>query len=217
MLVSILCPHIDSSSFHYAAFIKDIVAARIVVGSSSSPLFDASSNQHEALEYRVGGHVMCRYKGRPRYYPGVISAVHAKDDSFTVDYSDGRTEQHVHRMCLKPASDTVAHISTSLNQQKAASSEKTSQPIKQQPHSVDVVILIIGIDGAGKTTLLSTLQGDLDKEHVPSAGFTSATFQTETGSATFYDLGGGPAFRSVWKEYYADVRIQSYSDSFACV
>eukprot|EP00644_Phytophthora_capsici_P000054 jgi/Phyca11/100187/e_gw1.4.996.1 len=68
-----------------------------------------------------------------------------------------------------------------------------------------IVLLIIGIDGAGKTTLLSTLQGDLDKEHVPSAGFTSATFETDAGSATFYDLGGGPTFRNVWKEYYADV------------
>ncbi|RLN57846.1 hypothetical protein BBJ29_002167 [Phytophthora kernoviae] len=35
-------------------------------------------------------------------------------------------------------------------------------------------------------------------------GFTSATFETETGSATFYDLGGGPTFRNVWREYYAD-------------
>lgn len=73
---------------------------------------------------------------------------------------------------------------------------------------MEIVILIIGIDGAGKTTLLSTLQGDLEKDHVPSAGFTSVTFQTERGSATFYDLGGGPAFRNVWPEYYADVSEQ---------
>lgn len=76
---------------------------------------------------------------------------------------------------------------------------------------IEIVVLIIGIDGAGKTTLVSTLQGDLDKEHVPSAGFTSASFELDTGAVTFYDLGGGPAFRNVWTEYYADVRPLSPS------
>lgn len=165
-----------------------MVAARIVVGSSS-----LLGNQQEAVEFHVNDKVQCRYKGRPRFYPGVITAVHPEDDSFTVLYTDGRTELHVHRMCLKP---------------DEASSNQANKPAESpaaRQRSVEIVILIIGIDGAGKTTLLSTLQGDLDKEHVPSAGFTSATFQTETGSATFYDLGGGPAFRNVWTEYYADV------------
>lgn len=190
-------------------FIKDVVAARIIVGSSS--LFD--SNQQEAVEYHVNDKVMCRYKGRPRYFPGVITAIHPENDSFTVVYNDGRTEQQVHRMCLKLASAGGGSSSDRSNNQStdesrprtadAPAHEAAGKPART--HSIEIVILIIGIDGAGKTTLLSTLQGDLDKEHVPSAGFTSATFQTETGSATFYDLGGGPAFRNVWKEYYADV------------
>lgn len=186
-----------------------MVAARIIVGSSSP--FDAtSSNQQNAIEFRVGDRVLCRYKGRPRFYPGVIGAVHPKDDSFTVNYSDGRTEHHVHRMCLKPAAseqDEAANNNQTNNSTQQETQAKPSADSSAKKRSIEIVILIIGIDGAGKTTLLSTLQGDLDKEHVPSAGFTSATFQTETGSATFYDLGGGPAFRNVWTEYYADVSL----------
>ncbi|OWZ23721.1 ADP-ribosylation factor protein [Phytophthora megakarya] len=149
------------------AFIRDVVAARIIVESSA-----CTENQLEAgSRFRVNDRVLCRYKGRPRYFPGIVTAVD-DDGSFTVLYDDGKSEN---------------------NQEKP-----------KITRTMEIVLLIIGIDGAGKTTLLSTLQGDLDKEHVPSAGFTSATFQTETGSATFYDLGGGPAFRNVWKEYYAD-------------
>ncbi|EEY66219.1 ADP-ribosylation factor-like protein [Phytophthora infestans T30-4] len=149
-------------------FIRDVVAARIIIESTVNA---EASNQVEAVvPFSVNDRVLCRYKGRPRYFPGVITAV---DDhgNFTVLYDDGKTE---------------------------------SNEMPKVARTMDIVLLIIGIDGSGKTTLLSTLQGDLDKEHVPSAGFTSATFQTETGSATFYDLGGGPAFRNVWKEYYAD-------------
>ncbi|KAF1332015.1 Adp-ribosylation factor-like protein, partial [Globisporangium splendens] len=195
-----------------AGFIKDVVAARIIVGSSSH--FD--SNQMEAVEYRANDRVMSRYKGRPRYLPAVITAIHPENDSFTVLYNDGKTEQHVHRMCLKPAPseardaqrDGGSNQSTNESRPRTAAEVRAAQVAtpegETRTRSIEIVILIIGVDGAGKTTLLSTLQGDLDKEHVPSAGFTSATFQTATGSATFYDLGGGPAFRDVWKEYYAD-------------
>lgn len=179
------------------AFIKDVVAARIAIES------EETSNQPEAeVHFCVNDRVLCRYKGRPKFFPGTITAI---DDngSFTVLYDDGKTESNVHYMCLKlhPTPDPKTH--------KAAEVElENNQEQPKVTRTMDIVLLIIGIDGAGKTTLLSTLQGDLDKEHVPSAGFTSATFQTETGSATFYDLGGGPTFRNVWKEYYADVSIK---------
>ncbi|RLN85413.1 hypothetical protein BBJ28_00015419 [Nothophytophthora sp. Chile5] len=174
-------------------FIKEVVAARIIVGNSST---DCDSNQSEpAAQFQVNDRVLCRYKGRPRFFPGVITAVDdAENGTFTVLYDDGKTESSVHFLCLKLQS---------LSDAAKEEPEGNQEPPKLR--AMDVVLLIIGIDGAGKTTLLSTLQGDLDKEHVPSAGFTSATFQTETGSATFYDLGGGPTFRNVWKEYYADV------------
>jgi len=66
------------------------------------------------------------------------------------------------------------------------------------------VALLIGIDNAGKSTLLSSLQGDMNKEHIPSSGFTSISFELNQGKTTFYDLGGGPSIRKVWEEYYAD-------------
>ncbi|KAF4040557.1 ADP-ribosylation factor family [Phytophthora infestans] len=177
-------------------FIRDVVAARIIIESTVNA---EASNQVEAVvPFSVNDRVLCRYKGRPRYFPGVITAV---DDhgNFTVLYDDGKTESNVHCMCLKQ------HTSDKTSSQNVVDEElKDNQEMPKVARTMDIVLLIIGIDGSGKTTLLSTLQGDLDKEHVPSAGFTSATFQTETGSATFYDLGGGPAFRNVWKEYYAD-------------
>ncbi|KUF94508.1 hypothetical protein AM588_10004682 [Phytophthora nicotianae] len=180
------------------AFIRDVVAARIIIESNEDP---ESSNQVErAVHFNVNDRVLSRYKGRPRFFPGIITAV---DDhgNFTVLYDDGKTESNVHCMCLK------LHSGDKTSARKSNEESKDNQERPKATRIMEIVLLIIGIDGAGKTTLLSTLQGDLDKEHVPSAGFTSATFQTDTGSATFYDLGGGPAFRNVWKEYYADAAI----------
>lgn len=187
-------------------FVKEIIAARIVVGSSS-PTTD--SNQYEYVDYKVGHRVQCRYKGRPRYYSGQITDHETSDDTFSIQYDDGKIEHHVHRMCLKPEleeANTPRRNSNGSSKGEINQTTAVDAKVTNKPHqTMEIVILIIGIDGAGKTTLLSTLQGDLDKEHVPSSGFTSAKFQTETGSAAFYDLGGGPAFRNVWTEYYSDV------------
>ncbi|KAG1700306.1 hypothetical protein DVH05_012108 [Phytophthora capsici] len=174
------------------------VKARIVIESD-----EASNQLEDYVHFSVHDRVLCRYKGRPRFFPGIITAVD-DDGSFTVLYDDGKTENNVHYMCLKLHSPRE-------NNNKAATRNREledNQEIIKITRKMAIVLLIIGIDGAGKTTLLSTLQGDLDKEHVPSAGFTSATFETEAGSATFYDLGGGPTFRNVWKEYYADLTPQ---------
>lgn len=172
------------------SFIRDVVSARLFteLNETSEGVCDRLS----ATLFGVNDRVLCRYKGRPRFYPAVITNV---DDNgnFTVLYDDGKLESNVHSMCLKQyVNDTVNRNDVDNQKRPKATCSK------------DTVYLIIGVDGAGKTTLLSTLQGDLDKEHVPSAGFTSVTFQTDKGSATFFDLGGGPAFRNVWKEYYAD-------------
>ncbi|TMW68635.1 hypothetical protein Poli38472_006103 [Pythium oligandrum] len=199
-------------------YIKEIVAARLIVGSAGPT---SESNQYENVEYHVNDRVMARYKGRPRFYPGVVMAIDRSNESFTIRYDDGKTEHNVHRLCLKPIESELRRKSGTSAQHSPRSGSNQADDDDDDllsdatamagvststapPRVMDIVILIIGIDGAGKTTLLSTLQGDLEKEHVPSAGFTSATFQTETGSATFYDLGGGPAFRNVWTEYYAD-------------
>ncbi|CEG37879.1 adp-ribosylation factor-like protein 13b isoform x1 [Plasmopara halstedii] len=164
------------------------VAARIFVELKETS--KDMSNRLTATLFNVNDRVLCRFKGRPRYLPAVITEVN-ENGNFTVLYDDGKLESNVHSMCLKQCiNDTIK--------------DADNQEIPKATRLIDMVLLIIGVDGAGKTTLLSTLQGDLEKEHVPSAGFTSVTFQTETGSATFFDLGGGPAFRNVWKEYYAD-------------
>ena len=189
------------------------MAARLVVGSGVSA---ADSNQLDAVAYRVGDRVDARYKGRPRYYPGRILVVEDVVDYFTVEYDDGRVEPKVHRMCLKPAAattpSTIDNSNNSNNNHNNQESHKAAQDVSATATARDaialkMVLVVLGIDGAGKTTLMSTLQGDLEKDHVPSAGFTSCTFQIERGTATFYDLGGGPAFRGVWNEYYADVSL----------
>lgn len=187
-----------------------MVAARIVLGTS-----DVDSNQIDGVRYCLNDSVLCRYKGRPRYFKGIITAVDNSDgvETFTIQYNDGKVETHVHPVCLKPCppGDTGADSPAKASSQTAAPNNQ------EQSGPIDIVILIIGIDGAGKTTLLSTLQGDLDKEHVPSAGFTSASFQLDTGAVTFYDLGGGPAFRNVWTEYYADVSLtRNYPSAVVC-
>ncbi|GMF12364.1 unnamed protein product [Phytophthora lilii] len=176
----------------------ECVAARIVIQSSENA--EEASNQLEAeIHFSVKDRVMCRYKGRPRFYLGTITAIDS-NGSFTVLYDDGKTENNVHYMCIKPHHEANGS-QTNKEQMVAGEEAEDNQEKPKVTRKMEIVLLIIGIDGAGKTTLLSTLQGDLDKEHVPSAGFTSATFQTETGSATFYDLGGGPAFRNVWNDF----------------
>jgi hypothetical protein len=204
--------------------IKEIVSSHLLVGNedgASDDPNDANQYVDEKIEYKVGDRVECRFKGRPRYIPGVIQQVHASNDSFVVLYEDGKIENNVHRMWLRLPVAVVEKIQTieSSNQsspdfvqESSSTMTSTSTCTNEQSYytemALKMVILMIGIDGAGKSTLLSTLQGDFDKEHVPSAGFTSATFEIEkNGTATFYDLGGGPAFRNVWKEYYPDVSI----------
>lgn len=79
-------------------FIHDVVAARIVLGRSES-------NQSDASCYKLDDTVLCRYKGRPRYFRGVITTIEAVDSAdtlFTVLYDDGKVETRVHSVCSKP-------------------------------------------------------------------------------------------------------------------
>uniref|UniRef100_H3HBF5 Uncharacterized protein n=1 Tax=Phytophthora ramorum TaxID=164328 RepID=H3HBF5_PHYRM len=193
-------------------------ATKITPRSAVGTPHKAAETEHEYLRRCVDPVLMPLIESLLLYQPE--SVFH-----FILDFVD---EQKAGRFTHHPQS--VGYAKKLTNRRKMVDFMSTSvipvmddlakQILREKPNSVkevednqekpkasrkmEIVLLIIGIDGAGKTTLLSTLQGDLDKEHVPSAGFTSAKFQTETGSATFYDLGGGPAFRNVWKEYYAD-------------
>ena len=68
---------------------------------------DLSSPQRGSRsgQLRRGQRVEARYKGRRRYYPGVISRVHG-DGSYDVDYDDGEQERLVDPSLIKtPPSD----------------------------------------------------------------------------------------------------------------
>ncbi|KAL0589659.1 hypothetical protein ABG067_002208 [Albugo candida] len=166
-------------------FIRSSVAARMT--------HEKMKTQELAYdELAIGSRIMCRYKGRPRAFPGFVERLSPDGEHFDIVYDDGRKEKNVHRLCVHK--EIPSDESLLRGKDTVLSNTK-----------MDMVLLVIGLDGAGKTTLLSTLQGDPEKEHVSSAGFSSTTFEIAGGTATFYDLGGGPAFRNVWEEYYADV------------
>eukprot|EP00638_Chattonella_subsalsa_P000749 CAMPEP_0117734644 /NCGR_PEP_ID=MMETSP0947-20121206/807_1 /TAXON_ID=44440 /ORGANISM="Chattonella subsalsa, Strain CCMP2191" /LENGTH=542 /DNA_ID=CAMNT_0005549483 /DNA_START=106 /DNA_END=1734 /DNA_ORIENTATION=- len=69
-----------------------------------------------------------------------------------------------------------------------------------------IIILVIGIDNSGKTTMMETLQGNMESETKPSHGFKHVTMMlNENLKVKFYDLGGNPRIRGIWKNYYHDV------------
>lgn len=129
------------------------------------------------------GDVVECHMGNEIYSRGKILSYQSVNKTYTIEFDNATTEENVFSARVR-----------------AAGPENNSV----KPTSMSSVILMIGIDGAGKSTLLSSLQGDLEKEHSPSVGFSSISFELSNGKTSFYDLGGGPSIRSVWKEYYAD-------------
>ena len=49
----------------------------------------------------VGDRVLARFKGRARWYPGIVCAANA-DGTFAVDYDDGDKEEHVLEQHIRP-------------------------------------------------------------------------------------------------------------------
>ncbi|RQM27886.1 hypothetical protein B5M09_007038, partial [Aphanomyces astaci] len=145
-----------------------------------------------------------RFKGRPKYLPGVVDSI---DDGglCTIRYDNGKVEEHIHPILLRRPQDQPE-------------AEDNTEQSKIPRREIKPVLLMLGLDGAGKSTFLSTLQGGmcLLPDIPPTAGFSSVTFQLANGSATFYDLGGGPTIRALWKEYFADVRHSITVSSMSC-
>ncbi|EQC26904.1 hypothetical protein SDRG_15237 [Saprolegnia diclina VS20] len=172
--------------------------------NNNNDIRDLESNGLSSLAiahevYAIGDAVECRFKGRPKFVPAVIEAYDAASTTYTIRYDNNKVEEHIHPILLRrPNAEPEVEPAT------------TKTPRPTTPRAMEPVILLLGIDGAGKSTLLSTLQGDLEKEHGPSAGYTSVKFQMANGLAMFVDLGGGPTFRAVWKEYYADAHAVIY-------
>ncbi|KAL1524362.1 hypothetical protein AB1Y20_019259 [Prymnesium parvum] len=72
-------------------------------------------------------------------------------------------------------------------------------------------VLILGVDRAGKTTLLEQLKRlytGLDPlppgKIPPTVGLNIGRMQVERCKLIFWDLGGTPALRSLWENYYSE-------------
>ncbi|RHY91735.1 hypothetical protein DYB37_005926, partial [Aphanomyces astaci] len=171
-------------------FLRDIVQTRLLNKQRHDP--SATSFDLGTPQFHVGDRVDCRFKGRPKYLPGVVDSI---DDGglCTIRYDNGKVEEHIHPILLRRPQDQPE-------------AEDNTEQSKTPRREIKPVLLMLGLDGAGKSTFLSTLQGGmcLLPDIPPTAGFSSVTFQLANGSATFYDLGGGPTIRALWKEYFAD-------------
>lgn len=75
---------------------------------------------------------------------------------------------------------------------------------------------MVGLDNAGKTTLLANLSGEPTEDITPTVGFSSTTMDIGRSTVTFYDLGGGPKIRDIWKNYYAKVGGRGVACLFIC-
>uniref|UniRef100_A0A7S1JAY0 Uncharacterized protein n=1 Tax=Eutreptiella gymnastica TaxID=73025 RepID=A0A7S1JAY0_9EUGL len=76
--------------------------------------------------------------------------------------------------------------------------EKPKDPYK-------VTLAVFGLDAAGKSTMISAVAGEVDPNLAPTVGFNPNHFQSESWDLMMFDLGGGPKFRNVWKEYYSEL------------
>jgi PUB domain/EF-hand domain pair len=69
------------------------VAAELVrlIGSSSSSSSKKSADSSATVQLREGDKIEARYKGRARYYPGVVKRVN-RDGTYDINYDDGERE-----------------------------------------------------------------------------------------------------------------------------
>uniref|UniRef100_A0A7S3DEW0 ADP-ribosylation factor-like protein 13B n=1 Tax=Palpitomonas bilix TaxID=652834 RepID=A0A7S3DEW0_9EUKA len=68
-----------------------------------------------------------------------------------------------------------------------------------------VTIILLGIDNAGKTTVFKGIQGSVNEEVAPTAGFNTHTMKESSLSVTIFDVGGGNRIRGIWERYYSEV------------
>ena len=71
----------------------------------------------------------------------------------------------------------------------------------------EVSVLMLGFDGSGKTTILYQLQLGKDIKPVPTIGFNVETVFTNDLKMTFWDVGGHPKIRPLWRHYYAATSV----------
>jgi GTPase SAR1 family protein len=76
-------------------------------------------------------------------------------------------------------------------------------------------VLVLGIDGAGKTTVVESLMrlavpSRKPKTIRPTTGLNTETISEGRLFIRFWDLGGSPSFRSLWRDYLADATAIVY-------
>lgn len=76
---------------------------------------------------------------------------------------------------------------------------------RKQDSRRHIVLILIGLDNAGKTKTVNNLAGDRDDQVLPTVGFKAVNLVHRDTPVTVYDLGGGPAFRQIWPQYYSEV------------
>ncbi|RHY29291.1 hypothetical protein DYB32_005260 [Aphanomyces invadans] len=124
------------------AFLRNIVQSRLLTNEGEPCLaaFDLVMPQ-----FHVGDRVDCRFKGRPKYLPGVVENID-EGGLCTIRYDNGKVEEHIHPILLR----------LPLEQPEA---EEAIEASKTPRRDIKPVILMLGLDGSGKSTFLSTLQG----------------------------------------------------------
>eukprot|EP00164_Ancoracysta_twista_P004010 GFYU01005382.1.p1 GENE.GFYU01005382.1~~GFYU01005382.1.p1 ORF type:complete len:322 (-),score=91.04 GFYU01005382.1:148-1113(-) len=65
-----------------------------------------------------------------------------------------------------------------------------------------LTIVLVGLNNAGKTTLVHTLKGENAELTIPTIGFNSEISQRGKYTINYFDVGGGPKIRGIWKEYF---------------
>ena len=80
-----------------------------------------------------------------------------------------------------------------------------------------ISILVIGLGGAGKSTLISALKGNPCPSCKPTLGFCPVLMKYgKACTVQFFDIGGGPKIRGIWKNYFHDVHGVIYVFDISC-
>ena len=79
-----------------------------------------------------------------------------------------------------------------------------------------IVLLMLGLDNAGKTCAAKSLVGDTAAigSVAPTIGFSKVETKYKGFQVLIYDLGGSKGFRSIWSQYYHEVKLEICSATF---
>lgn len=70
--------------------------------------------------------------------------------------------------------------------------------------TMEMKILMVGLDAAGKTTILYKIQLGEAVHTIPTVGFNVETVHHRGNNVTVWDIGGQDKLRALWRHYYAN-------------